>query len=792
MRRPVAAMCFGMILGCIFVYKISDGICRQAKFTALLILLVSVSVSAVKYYYTGKNKAHRLTLYLFTGGIVIGSVLMLYAINSHGELYYHAGEAADIKGTVVKTEFDESGELSRLKIATADGSKVLASVKGESIINEDITGETVSFRSVISMPAERRNPKCFDYRLYLKSMGIETVTEVNASQIEIIGVSRKPYHRYLRITAHFRQEFTDKLTDKIGSERSGLITAMMFGNKELVSADVYEEFQRNGTAHVLAVSGLHIGAVYAALRAVTGKRRSRANFAVTAAVMFVYAALASFAPSVIRAASMIAVHAYGDLKNRHYDMLSASCLCMAAAVAVNPYIIFNVGFRLSYTAVISICILGRCLGRFIHGSLLPTVSVQASMIAVTAQTFNYFSIGSFIANIPIIFLTGIVVPSGLVMMFLTMLSQIPFFDNVLGIAARFPACLCDMIILINSITYAGGKLTFDVVSPSVFGLIMYLGIIMFVSSELCFMWFKKGLKKHFVYALVILVLFAVTADAACDDGFSRAGLVFVDVGQGDCLHIRTPDGYNCLIDGGGSASYDVGKKTLKPYLLKNGVQKIDMAVVTHLHTDHYGGIVSLCNDGMVNKLCVYAGNIVNEDRIIEETGMSREDILYVKEGDVLELGSVAEAVVMSPPELTETEYEELAAGADENKSSLILKVKYGDISILMTGDISADAEKELAAKYGDGLACTVLKAAHHGSKYSSCNEFTEAAAPRAVVFQVGRNNYGHPDKTLIEKLEEKDIMVYRNDVHGAIGITRIKKKHDIITVIKERRQSSAW
>ena len=120
--------------------------------------------------------------------------------------------------------------------------------------------------------------------------------------------------------------------------------------------------------------------------------------------------------------------------------------------------------------------------------------------------------------------------------------------------------------------------------------------------------------------------------------------------------------------------------------------------------------------------------------------------------------------------MTKAEYYILEKEDDENQSSLILRLNYKDMSVLMTGDIDSDAERELVRKYGNNLDCTILKAAHHGSKYSTCDEFLAASSPDMIVFQVGENNYGHPDKTLIEKCLQKGIMVYRNDLDGAVII----------------------
>ncbi|MBQ9972659.1 MAG: DNA internalization-related competence protein ComEC/Rec2, partial [Firmicutes bacterium] len=669
--------------------------------------------------------------------------------NSHSYYYYNAGVVNEITGVVLSSE-DKGDSRYSLEVRVSNGEKILVSLSGSinNVRGEDVekyyelTGMNVRFRSIINIPQGRRNPGCFDYNLYLRSCGIEVTTELKCSQLEVTDLSENPYHRYLSYVATYKGYFTELLETLSDRETSSFISAMMFGDKAAFDEELYEEFQQNGTAHVLAVSGLHVGAVYAFISRFVYYDRKKSALFINSFFLIIYAALSSFSPSVVRAVSMIILHMSAEAMNRRYDMISAACFCMIMNVIINPYCIYNSGFQLSYLAVFSIAVIGSALREYIGGSFTPMLSVQIGMFPLTAYNFNYFSLGAFIANIPIIYLTGLLVPSGLVLMvILPALDFLQVASAVQGIALFIPGMLVKVIILINEVTYAGGLFAFDVVSPGISAMVLYYGLVFGVCSETFVIWSSRKMHKRIIFAVIIVVFVAFLSGIAFDDRFTDDGFVFVDVGQGDCLHIRTEKG-NYLIDGGGSVSYDTGKKTLKPYLLKNGVRYIDIAFVTHLHTDHYDGIVSLCREGMVRKLCLYEGNIINEDNILKETNMKKEDIIYVKAGDVADLGDKVFAEVLSPVRMTKAEYYILEKEDDENQSSLILRLNYKDMSVLMTGDIDSDAERELVRKYGNNLDCTILKAAHHGSKYSTCDEFLAASSPDMIVFQVGENNYG--------------------------------------------------
>ena len=211
----------------------------------------------------------------------------------------------------------------------------------------------------------------------------------------------------------------------------------------------------------------------------------------------------------------------------------------------------------------------------------------------------------------------------------------------------------------------------------------------------------------------------------------------------------------------------MGKSTLKPYLLKNGVTKIDMAIATHLHTDHYQGLKELSQTYRIKKLGVYEANSVNENHLKKE--FKTDEILYLAAGDVINMSRNVSVEVLSPDRGNPLDEK------DENKNSLVLRVNVKGSSVLMTGDIDEKGEKTLIAD--TDIKADILKIARHGSRYSSCEKFIAVAAPKIAVIQVGKNTYGHPSEEVIKRLEEHKITVLRNDEQGAVGI-RVNKAGD--------------
>lgn len=617
-------------------------------------------------------------------------------------------------------------------------------------------GSTVNAFGHVQKPAEKRNPACFDYELYLRSCGIGAI--IDAKTINIMPGGEIPF---LKITVGIRSDLSSRLTRMTNQETKGMIMAILFGDKNGMEENIYEEFRENGTSHVLAVSGLHVGVLYGFFVTLWRGRKGCLFYIVTMIILLMYTILADCSPSVVRAALMIILHSTSGIMHRRYDILSATGITFLIMLSAEPYRLFNTGFQLSFIAMASIGVVLPYMKNFYKGIFLSSAAIQLGMMPYTAFVFNYVSLSSVVANVPVIFIAGILLPIALCLLAGPILPE-----SLFEIAVHILEIGCDVLIGVNRLFYADGLMSLDVVSPPVWLLVLYYGIVFMFMSEAGQLMRLRQMKKKLTACIILIVMIAVCVNCVTYDGFGMAGVTFVDVGQGDCIHIRTRDGKNYLIDGGGSQQYDVGMKTLKPYLLKNGVRHIDAAFVTHLHQDHYGGIRSLAEDGMIDKIGVYEGNRLNEKEL--ESGA---DLFYLYEGQKVTLGQDVFLEVMAPERKSTEEYEKLMDDeSDENSSCLIFKLIYMDVSILVTGDIGAEGESELINRWGNELKCDVLKVPHHGSRLSSSAGFIEASDPSAAVFQVGKNNYGHPAEDVIEAYEQKGINIYRNDRDGAVGI----------------------
>ena len=646
-------------------------------------------------------------------------------------------------------------QLSDVSIISDNGArsykkKILVNVYSDIADYRTVLWDRVYITGAVSIPKERSNPGTFDYRRYLKSVGIRCI--ITAENIE--NVKKAGGIAALLKSAKCRT--ADIFESALGND-SAVVMGLLFGETSGIDEDIIETFRRGGTAHVLAVSGLHLGLLYSFLCRFKRKKRSiPADIAIVLALS-AYTALAGFTASVVRACLMIFIHIAGNHLNRRYDLISSTCVSMIIILAVNPMQIYSAGFQMSFLAVITLGIMIPLIQKKIKGILLPMIAVQTGMVPHTMYVFNYVSLTSVISNIPVYFIAAAMIPAGI--------SVIAFcwLPVIAKPAAMITGLFVKLLLWCNDFTYMGGVFTFDVASPSVIFLAVYYIFIFYMCSEAGQIALIRRNYKKIAAVFAAAVICGAGCSVYLSDGFEKTDMVFVDVGQGDCLHIKA-GGKNLLIDGGGSFNYNVGKSTLKPYLLKNGVTKIDMAIATHLHTDHYQGLKELSQTYRIKKLGVYEANSVNENHLKKE--FKTDEILYLVAGDVINMGRNVSVEVLSPDRGNPLDEK------DENKNSLVLRVNVKGSSVLMTGDIDEKGEKTLIAD--TDIKADILKIAHHGSRYSSCEKFIAVAAPKIAVIQVGKNTYGHPSEEVIKRLEEHKITVLRNDEQGAVGI-RVNK-----------------
>ena len=644
------------------------------------------------------------------------------------------GETNTYYGKITSIKYNNNDSY-KVVVKLNTNEKVLISLYQKLGNYYEYYGCKVSFSANLKLPDGQRNPGCFDYQKYLKSIGVIATGYTN--NFEILDTKLDIWDSLNKSILVKKDAFINSFDS---DDVRGLVSGILFGDKDLLEDDIYEEFKDNGTAHILAVSGLHIGVLYGIVEKILSKKQTKINFIIIAVILLLLGCIASWTPSVTRALGMVFMKMIAKYADRRYDILTAMSLVALLSILHNPYVIFNTGFQMSYLAVASIAFVTPHIPSKVPDFLAIIIAVNFGLVPYQMFQFNSFSFTAFFANIPIVYLAGIVMP----------FVAVAFILNVIGlhtaIIEAIIESLSSFIIAVNKWCTLGlGNI--DVVSPPLIVICVFYAIAFFVLSEQCAILYIRKKQKTILKVVVLLLIFSSGISFIGYNPISKSQIVFVDVGQGDAVHIR--DGKkDVLIDGGGNVNYNIGKNTLKPYFLKNGVNKVELALATHKHTDHFKGIEELYDEGMIE-------NILTR-RTAGQTYYLSSDVwvetLWPLEDDI------------NSPNCIDPNQE-------ENKYCSVFMIYYKGIKILITGDIDSEGEKQIIEYYKgtNKLKSHILKVGHHGSKYSTCDEFLDAVNPKFCVIQVGDNNYGHPHMKIIEKCRKKGIIILRTDNNGAIG-----------------------
>ena len=621
----------------------------------------------------------------------------------------------------------------------------------------DMVGRRIIATGEITEPDGQRNPGCFDYRNYLRARKIHAIIQVSKYKFEA-GKITNPFSHYLSVQKGL---FFKTCKNVMTEESFSIMSGVLFGEKGYMDDNLYEEFQSNGIAHVLAVSGLHVGLVYGLIQKIL-KRKDLLTSLIGLVCLIIYAALSNFSVSVIRAAVMISLNILAFHLRRKYDMLSAASATSIVLLLINPYYLYDSGAQLSFLAAYSLAVLlpwfetrfkkycdkKKSEKLYKIGSIfVPGIVLQIGMAPLMAYHFLNFSPLSLFINPIAIYLASLLLPAGLICFLVY-----PF--KILLVASC--GVVQSISFMLSSLSHISDSIAsgISIQAPPFTLLALYYFLLFFSFSEARYILIRRGKDAHIVFAnlgliiaaCVLPVLFGIS-QSIIPWHYNSYDYVFLDVGQGDSCHIQS-DGLNMLIDGGGSNYKDIAKDTLTPYLLKNGISHLDLAIVSHLDTDHSKGIADLSQTMKINTIVF---PISAQEENLDDFKCKNK--VFLSAGDSITFGS-NQILVLS------------ATGKDANSGSLVCSCNGPSYSTLFMADAPISTEDSLNFSKTD-----ILKVGHHGSKTSTSDRLIAQARPKIAIISCGKNNrYGHPTDRVLALLENSGIIIRRTDFEGAICI----------------------
>ncbi len=252
---------------------------------------------------------------------------------------------------------------------------------------------------------------------------------------------------------------------------------------------------------------------------------------------------------------------------------------------------------------------------------------------------------------------------------------------------------------------------------------------------------------------------------------------FFACGQGEAALLETPGGRRILLDGGPldpDGGFDAGRDILVPWLKSRGVERLDWVVVSHPHLDHFGGLGAVLEEFPVSVLCDAGdeGGAPEYAALLEAAERKGVTRRIARSGDLLGWDPALEVRVLGPPSPF--------LGKNVNDNSLVIQVRFGDVSWLFTGDIEKEAEYDLVIRHGSALRSRILKVPHHGARTSSTPEFLEQVRPEAAVVSFGRRNpFGHPSQRVLERYRGRGTDLFLTGAQGHVRIVADGKTYRV-------------
>ena len=771
--------------------------------------IVAFMLGAAPYYHTSLDEYMEGSTYLevvsegIIDKVIKGDTGYSYSLSScvvkiggaelscHGLMLYGveapAGDGAESKS--------ESKSASESASASASASEVDDALSIGTRVR--VTGKIYHFDTA-------DNPGGFNKWLYYRTRGIDY--RMSVSDTEVLELAQGG------LISNALNSFKQKLEESIESisedtEEAGLFKALLLGDRSDLADETYESFKNCGIAHILAVSGLHLsllGEIFLRALKKIGIKKIPAS-AIADGLLLLYVIMISGSASAWRAYIMFTLSLLAPILRRTYDSLSALAAAGIILLIYQPLYALDGGFQLSFGAIAGIGLMYKPLSRiadewrekflkkrwmarckkqnscepfkapdagfiykYIVSALLLSLSIQIFTLPIVAYHYYTISLYGLFLNLLILPLMSIAMISIVLGSFFGMFSFIAgsFFIGAAHYIFKGVIGLCAIVENLPAARIVIGE-------PSLIQIALFYGVMALI---LCTLKYLSKSDMRWPCAAAVLLLGFILMPRAPNE-FSITNLY---IGQGDCAVIRAPTGQTYMVDCGSTSDENAADNTVIPYLLSQGITRINAIFLSHSDSDHINAIETLAAEKLIEIDAIYApvATIDDEGFAVIRTAAKENNIEFsgISPAGKSVAGKDAEAqdsalqIKMLGPYAGE-EFEDI------NDGSMLLLISYEDFTALFTGDITSDREEELFLSQTISSAflqsvsggITYLKCPHHGSKYSSSSDFLEKLSPLITVISVGRNNrYGHPGDETLERLSAANTSIFRTDYMGAV------------------------
>ena len=680
-------------------------------------------------------------------------------------------------------------------------------------------GERLHLPAKLRAPRNYGNPGALDLVGYLATQGVRLTGSARASDVEILpgfAGSRVGLWR-----SNARRSVLNHIQRLWPGEQGALMQAMLIGGRAFFGRELKTNFQRTGTYHILVVSGINVGILAFAFFWALRRLPMGEETATVLTILFSwgYAFLADLGPPILRATITLTLYLLTRLLFRDRNGLNAIGIAALGILVVAPRTLFEASFQLTFLAVIAVAgiavpvlqrtlypmqralqnidspaydfslptraaqfrsdlrllrenlsrivglkasnfILRRGAGFVLAASELVLISaiIQIALALPMAWYFHRTTTMSLPANVLVIPLASVLMPAAVLAVALSYLSWWLAYLPAL-VAGYCLSVLTGTVRLIGHWQISDVRLASPSLVTACIAVMAFVSAIVLVRRRLPLAWLG-------VVGLLAAAIWITVAPPTKQWRHGILEITAIDVGQGDSLLIVTPDGRTVLLDSGGvggqsHSDFDVGEEVVSPYLWSRGIRRLDAVAISHPHSDHIGGMLSVIANFRPDEL--WYGLDSPTPEFVQLAATARSYGVTFKPhtaGEVFEFGGV-QIRVLNPQAGTEP------ANPAQDDESMALRLQYRDTSALLVGDSPERIEKLME---DESPRANLLKIGHHGSATSSSPEFLQAVSPQFAVVSAGYyNSFHHPRPEVMKRYADLKIRAYRTDLAGAVS-----------------------
>lgn len=698
-------------------------------------------------------------------------------------------ETVTIRGTLTDKEWvrqtDKEKKMLYVQIQYIEGSENFADAAGKQILCYLAEGEELpKIGSTIQITGKVRNfrkatvPGQFDARSYYSISGYSF--QCNQTTIQF---QSGQFNTVREALFHLQKRCSSILDETLPEEDASLMKTMLLGEKSVLSDEIKSLYQKNGIAHVLAISGLHVSLIGMTLYRLLKKLSLPGILCggAPACIMVLYGLMTGFSVSSLRAILMFSLHMGAVLCKRTYDLITAVFVAAAVVVIRQPLSFYSSSFLFSFGCVFSIGFLVPALTKerpdrkqksTAMQSFLSGAALTASSLPLQMAFFYQVPVYATFLNLLVIPLMSFLLPCGILLL--------PLY-GWLGISMPFAAVISGILGVYETACRMLEKLPFSMLitgKPASVLIVLYVAVLFILVLK------KKRwtLKRRWMVLLIAMFILIHGSGSFYQStlsrllGMEKLEIAFLDVGQGDCIVIEAPTGETFVVDCGSTSEQEVGRYRLIPYLKYRGISRLSGVIVTHTDEDHISGIRELLTRKDSDGITVDA--LLLPDIAEESRGEAYEALTELAREQNVPVTTISRGMHLMRGDLTVTclHPESGFATEEANACSTVLLLSYLDSTVLLTGDIEEEGETLLKETLSflpkEQRDVDVLKVAHHGSRYTTDADFLSLVRPECSVISCGENNsYGHPHAETLYRLEEADSVWYCTKDYGTITVS---------------------